>query len=771
LFRISRIAACLAVLAYAHPVHAQGPGAVEGTVTLASSGAPLAGVTVRANDGPGAATDARGRFRIAALAPGEYRVTARRVGLADAELSVRVAPGATARADFALAEARVVLASVVVSATREVRRLGQTPASVGVVSSAELREARPTHPSEIMQRIPGVWVSATGGEGHTTSIRQPKTTNPVYLYLEDGIPTRSTGFFNHNALYEINVPQAERVEVIKGPATALYGSDAIGGVIDVETRAPSARNGAEAYVEGGDFGWGRVLASATTRGVRDGVRADVNLTRSSGWRESTGYDRRSGTVRWDHLFGSASLKTVLAVSSIDQETAGASTLMAADFDHDPTRNYTPISFRKVRALRLSSAFERPGRGSLFSVTPFVRWNEMEILPDWSLTYDPTLYTTGHRSLGVVARYRRELEPLRTRLIVGTDVDYSPGFRQENRVIAATGGAADPVYHSYTLGARTYEYDVTFIGVSPYLQAEIAAAPRLNVTAGVRFDRIGYRYDNRLTAVDTGAYRRPADADVDFSHLSPKLGATYEASRAANLFVSYAHGFRAPSEGQLFRAGRSAGTLGLLPNRADSYEAGVRGEIARRFGYTLAVYRMDVRDDVLTLVNTADNTRETVNAGHTLHRGVEVGVGAELGSGLRADVSVSRAKHRYEEWSPRTGVDFAGKEMESAPRDLWSARLHYAPAWLRAAHVTGEWQRVGSYWMDADNTHRYDGHTLLSLSAGVPVSRMLEATVRVNNLANEHYAENASYTSAQRGPEYAPGLPRSVYAGLQLRIGR
>ena len=72
-----------------------------------------------------------------------------------------------------------------------------------------------------------------------TAIRQPITTNPVYLYLEDGIPTRSTGFFNHNALYEINVPQAGRIEVFKGPGTALYGSDAIGGIINVSTRAPS----------------------------------------------------------------------------------------------------------------------------------------------------------------------------------------------------------------------------------------------------------------------------------------------------------------------------------------------------------------------------------------------------------------------------------------------------------------------------------------------------------------------------------------------------
>jgi outer membrane receptor protein involved in Fe transport len=81
-----------------------------------------------------------------------------------------------------------------------------------------------------MGGVAGVWVSVTGGEGHQTAIRQPLNTNPVYLFLEDGVPTRSTGFFNHNALYEVNLPGAEGIEVTKGPGSALYGSDAIGGV-------------------------------------------------------------------------------------------------------------------------------------------------------------------------------------------------------------------------------------------------------------------------------------------------------------------------------------------------------------------------------------------------------------------------------------------------------------------------------------------------------------------------------------------------------------
>ncbi|HYH82874.1 MAG TPA: TonB-dependent receptor plug domain-containing protein, partial [Longimicrobium sp.] len=377
-------AALIAALA-AGPAFAQATGSVEGTVTARGTGAPLAGVSIAVDGGAPVVTSAQGRFRVARVAAGAHVLTAARLGLAPATLPVTVAAGATTNADLKMAEESTVLPSLVVSSTREVRRLGETPASVGVVSSAALREARPTHPGEVMGQVPGVWVSVTGGEGHTTAIRQPKTTNAVYLFLEDGVPTRSTGFFNHNALYEVNVPQADRIEVLKGPGSALYGSDAIGGVINVETRAPSARPGVEAYLEGGAYGWGRMLLSGSTTRGANAVRADVNVTRTGGWRQGTDYARQSGTLRWDHHFrGGASLRTVLAVSHIDQQTAGSSTLLAEDYGANPTLNYTPISFRRVSALRASAAYERRGTNSLASVIPFVRWNSMELLPNWSL---------------------------------------------------------------------------------------------------------------------------------------------------------------------------------------------------------------------------------------------------------------------------------------------------------------------------------------------------------------------------------------------------
>lgn len=746
------------------PAAAQQTGVIAGTVVSWDTGQPISGVSVIVEGTQrGTLTNEQGSFRITSVPVGEREVVTQRVGFGTTRRLVEVSGSGTTTLEMRLSEQAVLLPELVASATREARRLAETATSVGVVSAEELRETKPTHPADVLQRVPGVWVNVTGGEGHMTSIRMPKTSDPVYLFLEDGVPTRSTGFFNHNALYEVNLPQSERVEVLKGPATALYGSDAIGGIINVETRAPTFSPTAELYAEGGANGWGRALASVSNTWGNNGLRADLNLTRTDGWREGTGYDRQSATLRWDHAFaGGTSVNTTVTASRIDQQTAGASSLLREDYVSRPTINYTPISFRNVRAIRASSAFEAETDFGLVSVAPFLRWNEMEILPNWSLTYDPTIYTAGHSSAGVLAKFRRDMETIRTRLIAGVDVDYSPGGREEFRIAPERRGQ---IFTDFTRGDLLYDYDVTFFSVSPYLQAAATPMDRLHLTAGLRYDRMGYDYKTSLDPLQVGDWRRPADTEVWYDHLSPKLGATVEVSRALNIYGNYNLGFRVPSEGQLFRQGRAINSVALQPVIANSAEAGVRGEFLGRFGYTLAAYRMAVQNEILTFVHE-DGVREDQNAGETLHTGLEAGLGVSITPELRADLSYSLATHSYVEWSPRPGVDYSGNEQQDAPNVLANARLSYSPEFLGiGGRVAVEWSRVGSYWMDAENTHEYPGHDLWTLAANVPLPGNLEAIGRVVNLKGDRFAESARYTSF-RGEEFAPGLPRTIYLGIQ-----
>lgn len=672
-----------------------------------------------------------------------------------------------------------------VTGTREKALLSETPASVGTISSETVRETAPLHPGQILGQIPGVAVAVTNGEGHTTAIRQPFTTSPVYLFLEDGIPIRATGFFNHNALYEVNIPMAGGIEVVRGPATALYGSDAIGGVINVLSRAPTPQPHAGVSGEFGSFGTWRTMLSGGSALMETGAfDAGLNATHTDGWREHTAYDRTSASVRIDQPVGETGmLKTIVGYSKIDQQTGANSPLTFADYQNNPTRNLLPIAYRKVSAVRLSVEYEQRLGTGLLSFIPYFRDNAMELNGSYNLNFDPRIETTHNVSYGLMAKWRKDFAPWRTRVIAGVDFDYSPGSRQEdNLLVTRSGSGANTLYSAYTLGTRIYDYRVRFRSLSQYVHAEFSPTDRLRFTAGARYDTLDFDLSNRLPAGAVRAnvlgatryYGQLSENSRRFTRLSPKLGATYRLTPHAHLYSSYNFGFRAPSESQLYRAGNDASAagalakaqfaLGLKPIKASQVEAGLRGELGS-WTYDLAAYDLVKRDDLVSQRDLATNVSVNVNAGKTEHRGVELGVGGPLFRGLRFDTAMSYSHQRYVDWATAT-ANYSGREIEAAPKVLANSRLTWRPT--RAAMLQLEWVRVGAYWLEAGNSPvfgKYPGHDLLNLRAAYAVNKNLSVFARVLNAADKRFADSASVAS--NTPVFSPGLPRAVYGGAEL----
>ena len=166
-------------------------------------------------------------------------------------------------------------------------------------------------------------------------------------------------------------------------------------------------------------------------------------------------------------------------------------------------------------------------------------------------------------------------------------------------------------------------------------------------------------------------------------------------------------------------------------------------------------------------------RLTQNAGATSHRGIEVGVGVAPLPAVRLDASLAYARHRYERWQARGGVDpvdYSGNEMELAPRFFGTARLTLRPDFVPDGTFAVEVVRLGSYFMDPDNAHEYDGHTLMNVQANVPVYAGLDIVARLSNVTGERYAETSSF-NAQQGERFRPGAPRQVFVGAQYRFSR
>ncbi|WP_227718126.1 TonB-dependent receptor [Microbulbifer sp. Q7] len=677
-----------------------------------------------------------------------------------------------------------VLEQVIVTATREAKVRAELAESVGVIDEAALEHIAPAHPADALNRVAGVHVNNLGGEGHMTSIRQPISTAGVYLFLEDGIPTRPTGFFNHNGLYEINVPQSAQLEVTKGPASALYGSDAIGGVINAVTKA--APDSPEITLNGelGADGWQRALISGGNKlGEHSAFRLDLNSTASEGFREEAEYSRTSMSGRLDSRFAEGwDSKTVLSYSTIDQ--SGVSGLEEDDYRNNVEKNlyHGDIGYREVEAFRLSSELAyTPSDNSLVTATPFIRHNTMAMMPSWMVTYDPNIRDTEFSSYGLLLKYRHNF--VRGEVIVGVDADYTPSEYREERIQVFRDGE---IFTDYArTGELTYHFDAEQTSVSPYVHAEFAPSERWRLSAGLRYDRFAVDYEDQLGTPNTdAAHFRPASQSRDYDNLSPKLGAVYKLSDNHQLYASYRHAFRAPTVGTLFRPGSSEGTTELEPVTSVSQEIGLRGIVGEGVNYEVAVYDMTTENDIVSYIANTDegSDRKTTNAGETSHKGVEVSLQAPLGQAWQLGVSYAAIRQRYQDFSyvfsqfdrscfcmVSENLNFAGNHISRAPQSLANVTLAYTPEWLNGLRMELEWSHMGDYYTDETNTQQYPGHALLNLRVTHDFGEDLSVYARLSNITDERYS---TYTSNQVGDEdlsYRPGQPRSLFAGVRYRF--
>lgn len=668
--------------------------------------------------------------------------------------------------------------TVVVTSTREAKDSRDLAASVGVLGEGELSFVTPSHPAEALNRVAGVHINNLGGEGHMSAIRQPISTSGVYLFLEDGIPTRPSGFFNHNGLYEINIPQGSRLEVIKGPGSALYGSDAIGGVINSVTKAAPKEREIDINLESGSHGWQRLLfsgGSAVT--ASSAVRLDINATDSQGYRDESDYQRYSTTLRLDSQWSDHwGLKAIVSYTDVDQ--SGTSSLEEKGYKNNPTKNrfHDDIGFRLVEALRLSAELTyRPNEAQLLTITPFYRDNRMQMMPSWMVTFDPNLRDYQFESFGAQLKFRQNLAGGRGQVILGLDADYTPSSYEEQQIDVFQSG---DIYSHYTAtGTLNYDFDADQSTLSPYVHTEWKLGSQWLLSAGLRYDYYDVDYNDKGTA-NSARHLRPESQSLSFDELSPKLGLVYRFSDNHSAYVSYRHAFRAPTIGQLFRPGSSQDSTELRPVSSDSLELGLRGRLHPRWGYELAVYDMQVKDDIISFIDGFD--RKTVNAGETQHRGIELSLHGNITEALTVNLAWTFTEQKYEDFpyifqcfSPTCGGftretrNFSGFDVGKAPETLGNLSLGYQPTFLPGSRFELEVQHLGEYFTDETNTATYDGHNLVNLRANYDINPQISVYARLMNLTDRRYS---SYTANQVGDpdiSYRPGLPRSAYVGVKL----
>ena len=619
--------------------------------------------------------------------------------------------------------------------------VGEMAASIDILAAEALDTISLVHPAEALNRVAGVNIHRGSGQEHLTAIRSPVLTGGAgagsFLYLEDGVPLRAAGFANVNGLFEAGTEFANKVEVFKGPGPAFYGSNAVHGLINVQSTDVGALN--RFRIMGSDDG----LISAQLAASQGNIRASASIVSDNGFREDSGFDQQKFQLKYQDDFGPWSVNWLSSFNNLNQETAGFIQGDDAYLDDDIRfTNPNPEAFRDGKSYRTQARFERQLEdGKTLALTPYARRAELRFLRHF--VPGQALEKNGHSSVGLQSAYYDD------GFNIGADVEYTKGFLFEFQ--------ENPSRFSFVQGLH-YDYEVeSFVG-AVYAQKDFSLADNLTLDIGARAEYTDYTYDNKASNGRSGRFIREADRSDDFLTITPKASLRYSFNEDKMVYVRAARGSRAPQVTDLYSVQLNQVAGEAEVETLDSLEAGFKGRLGI-FSTELAAFTM--WKDNFFFRNA--NGFNVVN-GKTRHNGIELSFTGEVTGWLTISGDGTLAKHSYdftETVGSAANNITAGDRVDTAPDTLAHMRATLTPTEAIQAEI--EWRHVGRYFTNPGNTAEYPGHDIFVLRGRYDVTDGITLFSRVDNLFDTRYVDRADFAFGNE--RYFPGRPRTLFFGL------
>ncbi len=676
--------------------------------------------------------------------------------------------------------------SVVITGSPVQRLAAEAPYAISVIDADALQSAGPMiNLSEALVQVPGLVVNNRGNYAQDLQIssrgfgaRAGFGVRGLRLYA-DGIP--ASGPDGQGQVSHFDIAGAQRVEVLRGPFSVLYGNSS-GGVIAIFSAAPTQRQW-DAALDVGSFGLRQVRAGlAAPLGGGFDLRLSASQMQIDGFRPQSEAEKTSAQARLGWR-GERDSVTVL-LNHLDQPADDPLGLSREQFELGPEQTAavaTQFDTRKTtRQTQLGASWQhrfdegalRDSNVAVYSGDRSVaQWLAIPAATQTAARHGGGVIAFDRRYSGADARLRWAWPQAGVDLVTGATLERQRDARQgfEN----FTGPVANPVLgvtgrlrRDETNRAETRDL---------YAQGEIAFSPAVSATLGVRSGRV------ELSAADNFLANGDDSGALEFSYTNPVLGLRWQAAPGLQLYASLARGFESPTLGEL--AYRSDGTggfnTGLQAQTSRQGEVGVKWR-AGSMNLEATVFQVNTDNEIAVATN-AGGRSAFQNVGRTLRRGVEVGAGWKPAGPLRAQVSLGLLEATYEDSfrvcaglpcnAPTLAVP-AGGRIAGAPRgNAWGELVWADSAW-------GEWglemRGTGRVAVNDRNTDFASGYALGALrwsrsyalgSAGAKMTWLL----RLDNVFDREHAGSVIVNDAN-GRFFEPGAPRSVLLALRVTGG-
>ena len=680
------------------------------------------------------------------------------------------------------------LAPVVVTATRTDVLPFDVPASINRIDGAGIRDARlQVNLSESLGGVPGllardrqnyaqdVQISVRGfGARSTFGIRG------VRLYV-DGIPATLPD--GQGQISNVDLGSADRIEVLRGPFSALYGNSS-GGVIQVFTEEGGAPSTFSTSLTGGSDGTARFGLKASGASGSLGYVVSASEFVTDGYRDHSATERQLGNAKFTWKPDDASKLTLVANSVALPKAQDPLGLTRAQFEADP-RGVDPsaIAFdtrKTVDQTQLGIVYER-------------RLDEAQTVR--------ALFYGGHRNtqqfqaipLGPQAS---PLHPggviVLGRDYTGTDLRWTLQTRVGERPFILVGGVAYDTLSEHRQGYQNFigavqgvqgvqgalrrNEDNDVSNFDQYLQGSWRIAERWTIDAGVRHSSVRFKSVDKYIVGPN-----PDDSgSVRYGATLPVVGLMFAATDSVHLYATVGRGFETPTLNEL--AYRSSGATGLnldlKASRSDSVEAGVKTRLGVWGAFDVALFETRTHDEIVTQTNVGGRSTFQ-NAGATRRRGLEAAWTGRWREHLRAQVAATWLDARYRDGfstcaaTPCTTPNLAIPAGNRIPGTARSA-LYGSLAWAPPQGWRGgiEARALSRVYVNDANSDAAGGHAIASMNVGY-VTRLgaweLSGFGRVDNAFDRRYAGSVIVNEGNaRFFEPAPG--RTWIAGLSASIG-
>jgi iron complex outermembrane recepter protein len=664
--------------------------------------------------------------------------------------------------------AQAPLEEITVRATMLERSLDQVPAAVSVIDEDDIQLGRQQLAlDEALSRVPGLFMqnrynfaqdlrlSIRGfGARAQFGIRGIKV-------LVDGIPeTLPDG---QGSVDSIDLGATSQIEVIRGPSSSLYGN-ASGGVISLISQGGGTEPYAQVRVAAGGYGFEKTqFKTGGDTGVVNYL-VSVSDQKLDGYRAQSAYENKQVSGRLDFDLGNErSLLTVVNFTDqpVSDDPGGLTPAVVPVNPRSAAPNNVLFDAgESLEQTRLGFVYDAPvGERGTITARNYYAWRDFgNLLP----VQAAGIVDLDRKFIGGGFSYSYDGFWLDrpNRFIAGADFDDQDDDRRRYDNLSNTGGGRG------VLGFDQNEH-VTSHGI--FLQNELSVSERVQLSFGVRFDEVEFEITDRYFLDG-----RDDSGSKQFDDTSPMVGLVVELTDGLNFYTTYSSAFETPTTTEFNRQDGLGGfNQSLVPQVARNFEVGLRGAIGDSQRYEVAVFTIDVEDELIGREIPASPGRNFFeNAGETGREGLELSWSATPTDRIETTVSYTYSDFKFDRFVETLGTNTFNRSgliiPGTAENVLFGEFAYRAPrGWYAAADVLFVDEQFG----DNANTVVIDDYTLMNLRFGYDVDLGggnfgLSPFVGINNLTDETYTSNVRLNAAFNR-YFEPGPGRNAYAGITL----